>query len=166
MSEVLPQDRISKGNYKFILSYLNGKQYENILEKDITIIEKQDEYGIKTEINEDISNNQIQLIENDKDENRSIKVQYVNSSEFKNMKIKIMAVERTGEFEYKETNNSKNKISIDVSEIDLADQTNVEQDINIIFNKNINSGTYRILVGLYDEFDDLKTFDYVNFIVE
>ena len=37
------------------------------------------------------------------------------------MKVKIKAVEKTGEFEYKETTNSQNKIIIDTTEIDTLE---------------------------------------------
>ena len=42
----------------------------------------------------------------------------------------------------------------------------VEQNINITFKKELQKGTYRILVELYDEFGELRTSDYVNFIVD
>ena len=81
------------------------------------------------------------------------------------MKIKIKAVERTGEFEYKETTNSQNKISIYTPEIDTANKTGLEQNVNITFKEDLKSGTYRILIELYDEYGHYRTCDYVNFIV-
>ena len=68
------------------------------------------------------------------------------------MKIKIKAVERTGEFEYKETANSQNTISIDTTEIDTANKNSLEQNVNVTFKNGLKSGTYRILVELYDEY--------------
>ena len=168
MSNILPQDRITKGDYKIEVEYLNSKQYEKLTENNISIISKQTEYGISTDINliNGIENTQIQLISGSQEENRSIKVKYSNLSELNNMKIKIKAVERTGEFEYKETANSKNKIDIDTTELNVVDEKDVEQNINITFKKELQKGTYRILVELYDEFGELRTSDYVNFIVD
>ena len=168
MSNILPQDRLTKGDYKLEVEYLNSKQYERLVENNISIIDKQTEYGLSADINliNEIQNTQIQLITGNQEENRSIKVKYSNFSELKNMKIKIKAVERTGEFEYKETSNSKNKIDIDTIELNAVDEKNVEQNINITFKKELKKGTYRILVELYDEFDELRTSDYVNFIVD
>lgn len=168
MSNILPQDRITKGDYKIEVEYLNSKQYEKLTENNISIISKQTEYGVSTDINliNGIENTQIQLISGSQEENRSIKVKYSNLSELNNMKIKIKAVERTGEFEYKETANSKNKIDIDTTELNVVDEKDVEQNINITFKKELQKGTYRILVELYDEFGELRTSDYVNFIVD
>ena len=114
---------------------------------------------------EGISSDKIQLITKGQEENRSIKVKYSNLSELSNMKIKVKAVERTGEFEYTETTNSKNKISIDNMELDVGDAQNLEKDVNITFKEGLNAGVYRILIELYDEYGQLKTSDYVNFIV-
>ena len=96
---------------------------------------------------------------------RSIKIRYSNTSELKNMKIKVKAVKRTGEFEYQETSNSKNNISIETTELNVGDAKNLDQDINITFKEGLNTGTYRILVELYDEYGQLRASDYVNFIV-
>lgn len=168
MSNILPQDRLTKGDYKLEVEYLNSKQYERLAENNISIIDKQTEYGLSADINlmNEFENTQIQLITGNQEENRRIKVKYSNFSELKNMKIKIKAVERTGEFEYKETGNSKNKIDIDTIELNAIDKKDVEQNINITFKKELKKGTYRILVELYDEFDELRTSDYVNFIVD
>lgn len=96
---------------------------------------------------------------------RSIKIRYSNTSELKNMKIKVKAVKRTGEFEYQETSNSKNNISIETTELNVGDEKNLDQDINITFKEGLNTGTYRILIELYDEYGQLRASDYVNFIV-
>ena len=167
MSNVLAQDQIPKGEYKITLESLNSKQYENIIDTPISIIEKQKEYGLSANINQidGIASDKIQIINQNEEANRSIKIKYSNSSELKNMKIKIRAVERTGEFEYKETANSSNKIDIDTTEIETINN-NVEQDINITFESGLKQGTYRILVELYDEYNQLKTYDYINFIVD
>ena len=111
MTGVLSQDRLSKGDYKIEIEYLNSKEYEELTENNITIIDKQKQYGLSTIINqqEGISSDKIQIIKQGQEESRSIKINYSNSSELQNMKIKIKAVERTGEFEYKETTNSQNK---------------------------------------------------------
>ena len=82
------------------------------------------------------------------------------------MKLKVNTLERTWEFEYTETQNSKNNIIIDLTEQTLKDETNLEKDVNITFKNGIKKGTYRILVELYDEYDKLKTADYVDFIVD
>ena len=167
MSNVLAQDQIPKGEYKITLESLNSKQYENIIDTPISIIEKQKEYGLSANINQidGIASDKIQIINQNEEANRSIKIKYSNSSELKNMKIKIKAVERTGEFEYKETTNSSNKINIDTTEIETI-SNNIEQDINITFESDLKQGTYRILVEMYDEYEQLRTYDYVNFIVD
>lgn len=82
------------------------------------------------------------------------------------MKLKVNTLERTWEFEYTETQNSKNNIIIDLTEQTLKDETNLEKDVNITFKNGIKKGTYRILVELYDEYDKLKIADYVDFIVD
>ena len=82
------------------------------------------------------------------------------------MKIKIKAVERTGEFEYTETTNSQNKISINALEIDTTNKNELEQNVNVTFKDSLKAGTYRILVELYDEYGYYRTCDYVNFIVD
>ena len=167
MTNILPQDRIQKGEYKVSIEYLNSKKYKEITEIPISIINKQIEYGLSANINqiEGISSDRIQLITKEQEENRSIKIKYSNSSELKNMKIKVKAVERIGEFEYKDTTNSNDKINIDKTEINVENEENLEQNINIIFKAGVNAGTYRILVELYDEYGQIKTSDYVNFIV-
>lgn len=98
MSGVLPQNRIAKGTYKLIIEYLNCKEYEVIAENELSFIDKQTEYGLMAKVNQikGIPSDQIQLIENET--NRSIKVKYSNSSELKNMKLKVKTLERTGEF--------------------------------------------------------------------
>ena len=168
MSEVLPQDRLSKGEYKIVAEYLNSKEYEGLTENNIAIIDKQTEYGLSANINkqEEIASDKIQIIKQGQDENRSIKINCSNSSELQNMQIKIKAVERTGEFEYKETTNSTKQISIDTTKIDIANKDSLEQNINITFKSGLQSGTYRILVELYDEYGQFRTSDYVNFIVD
>ena len=166
MTKALPQDRLAKGDYKLVIEYLNSKQYKEITETNIAIIDKQTEYGLSTNINqiEGTSSDKVQLITKGQEGNRSIKINYSNSSELKNMKVKVKAIERTGEFEYKETSNSKNKISIDTTELNVGNAKELDKDINITFKEGLNIGTYRILVELYDEYGQLKTSDYVNFI--
>lgn len=168
MSGVLPQDRLPKGDYKIDIKYLNSKEYEELTENNITIIDKQTEYGLSTSINqqEGISSDKIQIIRQGQEESRSIKIKYSNSSELQNMKIKIKAVERTGEFEYTETTNSQNKISINAPEIDTTNKNELEQNVNVTFKDSLKAGTYRILVELYDEYGYYRTCDYVNFIVD
>ena len=78
------------------------------------------------------------------------------------MKLKIKVEEKTGEFEYQETVNSK-KISADTQEISMVEQE-LEQDVNITFGENIQSGIYRVVVELYDEYGELRTQDYVSFV--
>ena len=167
MSGILPQDRLTKGEYKIVIEYLNSKEYKELEENNITIIDKQTEYGLSTIINqqEGISSDKIQIIKQGQEESRSIKINYSNSSELQNMKIKIKAVERTGEFEYKETNNSQNKIDINMPEIDTTNKNELEQNVNVTFKDSLKAGTYRILVELYDEYGQFRTCDYVNFIV-
>ena len=167
MSGILPQDRLTKGEYKIVIEYLNSKEYKELEENNITIIDKQTEYGLSTIINqqEGIASDKIQIIKQGQDESRSIKIKYSNSSELQNMKIKIKAVERTGEFEYKETNNSQNKIDINMPEIDTTNKNELEQNVNVTFKDSLKAGTYRILVELYDEYGQFRTCDYVNFIV-
>ena len=168
MVNVLQQDRLTKGEYKLSIEYLNSKQYEEITEIPITIIEKQAEYGLNTNINqiEGISSDKIQLITKGQEEKRSIKINYSNSSELKNTKVKVKAIERIGEFEYKEASNSKNKISIDTTELNIGNEESLEQNINIVFKNGLQAGTYRILAELYDEYGQFRTSDYVDFIVD
>lgn len=167
MSGSLPQNMVQSGTYKVIIEYLNSKQYEKIAENDLLIIDNQTEYGLETNINEmeGIELDKIQLIENGKEEKRNIKINCSNISKLKNMKIKIKAVERTNEFEYIETENSKNKIDIETKEINLEEKSTLEKDVTVTFNKEAKLGTYRIIVELYDEYEKLRTYDYVNFIV-
>ena len=105
------------------------------------------------DLNQDsgIDTDKIQLIPTDEETTRSIKIEYSNLGELSNAKIKIKAVEKTGEFEYKETNNSK-KIVIEKQEIYALNQRKIEQNLNIIFSKNLQKGTYKILVEICDEY--------------
>lgn len=169
MTGVLKQDRISKGEYKISVEYLNEREYEEIVEQEISVIEKQEgSYGIKAVVNaqEGVEDEELQIIKNEEETTRNIKIEYENASELKNMKIKIKAIERTGEFEYQETTNSKNKITLEKTEININETNEGEQDIKVTFQKGISKGTYRIKVELRDEYDNIKTMDYVNFIVD
>ena len=169
MTGVLKQDRIPKGEYKISVEYLNEREYEEIVEQEITVIEKQEgSYGIKAVVNaqDGVSDEELQIIKNEEETTRNIKIEYENASELKNMKIKIKAIERTGEFEYQETTNSKNKITLEKTEININETNEGEQDIKVTFQKGISKGTYRIQVELSDEYDNIKTSDYVNFIVD
>ncbi|MDO4282626.1 MAG: hypothetical protein Q4D02_03240 [Clostridia bacterium] len=167
MTEVLPQDRLSKDSYTVQLEYLNGTKYQSIAKKVIAIIDVQEKYGVSSNVNpiEGIASDKLQLIEKGTKTERSMRIVFTNSSELQNMKMKLKAVERTGEFIYSETDNSKDKIKVETVEINTTNQSSIEQDINITFSNDINVGTYRILVELYDEYDELRTLDYVNFIV-
>ena len=169
MTGVLKQDRISKGEYKISVEYLNEREYEEIVEQEISVIEKQEgSYGIKAVVNaqEGVEDEELQIIKNEEETTRNIKIEYENASELKNMKIKIKAIERTGEFEYQETTNSKNKITLEKTEININETNEGEQDIKVTFQKGISKGTYRIQAELRDEYDNIKTMDYVNFIVD
>ena len=154
MAKVLKQDQLPSGTYKMVISYLNSKDYEKLTEQEITIVEPQvTQFGVQASINQvsGIDTDKIQLIPTDEETTRSIKIEYSNSGELQNAKIKIKAVEKTGEFEYKETNNSK-KIVIEKQEIYALNQRKIEQNLNIIFSKNLQKGTYKILVEICDEY--------------
>jgi len=166
MSGVLPQNRLEDSEYKLILELVLSKRNLNqeIFEIPI-IIKNTGNYGIKAELLnlEELKETQLQLIRNDNRE-RTINLQYIG--ELEEPKVKIIALEKTGEFTYEETENSK-KIITKLESVSVEQITSLaeSQEISIIFEDDIQIGTYRIKFELSDKYNENKQECIINFIV-
>ena len=94
-----------------------------------------------------------------KEETREMTLSYEGILETPYVNITIL--EKTGEFQYSETDNTK-KIILDKSNVS---GTIDGQIVKATFGEKLNSGTYRILFELYDKYGTKKSEDFVNFIV-
>ena len=91
-------------------------------------------------------------------------MQYIG--ELEEPKVKITALEKTGEFTYEETENSK-KIITKLESVSVEQITSLaeSQEILIIFEDDIQIGTYRIKFELSDKYNENKQECIINFIV-
>ena len=90
---------------------------------------------------------------------REIRINYEGTIETPYVNITIL--EKTGEFQYSETGNTK-KITLDKSNVS---GTIDGQTVGVTFDQKLNTGIYRILFELYDKYGTKKSEDFVNFIV-
>ena len=165
MKNVLEQNQLQAGSYKIAFAYafaqddlVNGN-VAGWLEVPLTIINYLDDYGldVNVENSDNLAEDKIQLITKGVEENRTINIKY--SGQLEDPSIKIIALEKTGQFDYNSTDNSQ-KIVI---------KNNVNSNINgnceVTFAKSITEGAYRIMFELYDKYGTKKTESFVNFIV-
>ena len=172
MSDVLQQNRLSEGTYEIKLEFVlsNNNIIESTTQGEVsipfTIIDygtstEKESYGISTEIIsiEGIEADKLQLIKSTTEETREIRINYEGTIETPYVNITIL--EKTGEFQYSETDNTK-KITLDKSNVS---GTIDGQTVRVTFGEKLNSGTYRILFELYDRYGTKKSEDFANFIV-
>ena len=174
MTDLMEQEKLSNGNYKFVLEFIlsQNESMKNVVQAKSEIAFKienidVDKYGLKVELinDTDIPGDRIQLIENSKEQQRAIKLNYIKG-EIENGKAKIKILEKTGEFEYENiTNSSKIKVKSSNQEItEIANLANAQQ-LQLNFAKGVGKGTYRVVFELYDDYGNKITETYLNFIV-
>ena len=164
MSNILKQYMFATDSYKLVSEIIVSENEilkqnaETKLEKQFAIIdERNTNFGLNTEIVlGDKQKDNAQLVENTSAEQRTVKLStdVVNIS---GAQIKMKLLERTGQFKYEETSNSK-KISATVN-------GTATQNIEVNFAKSMKLGTYRVVFELYNENNKKLTETFVNFIV-
>lgn len=168
MNNVLPQDQLISGDYTFTFEYLYGKNYHELSNVNINLVDIKMNFGLKLSSNviNDNFYDKLKIIKFGTKESRSIKINFSNDSVLNNMNIKIKAIERTSSFVYEETKNASNNIVINNDTVTTSNKKELVNNIDITFKENLSKGTYRIIAELYDDAGNFKTSDYVNFIVD
>jgi hypothetical protein len=176
MSDVLPIYRIEAGKYNLLIEIVLSEDdlLESLVQKTIeiplTIVEmKSDSIGFKSEIQnmQNVASDKIQLINKGEKAERSIGLNY--NGTLNNPNVKITILEKTGEFEYTNINNTDNanKIKIEINEKETYEISNITNNANLTinFSDKLSVGTYKILFELYDDNGEKQTESVTNFIV-
>jgi hypothetical protein len=173
MLNVLPQYRLSAGEYQIVVDVVLSEN--NVLEDTvqteikipIVITENDtDSFGLDAKIKSDESQmaDEIELINKGISTEKTISLAY--NGNFENPKVKIKVLEKTGEFEYAQTDNSKKiKIKVDGVETDEITKLSDTNEVTVNFADSVEEGTYKIVFELYCDQDVKKTESIVNFIV-
>ena len=153
--------KLQLGKYKIVVeAYI---QNENIIEKkimsqtyDFEIVDKSG-YGIDANIeNTDENEDKIQLFNNDNN-SKTLKI-IANKGNLNNAHIKIELQKRTSSFTY--TNIENTIVANEISSSELKDENELK------IKNTLESGMYRIVISLYDEYEDEYSQKVINFMVE
>lgn len=153
--------KLQLGKYKIVVeAYI---QNENIIEKkimsqtyDFEIVDKSG-YGIDANIeNTDENEDKLQLFNNDNN-SKTLKI-IANKGNLNNAHIKIELQKRTSSFTY--TNIENTIVSDEISSSELKDENELK------IKNTLESGMYRIVISLYDEYEDEYSQKVINFMVE
>lgn len=161
MKNVLEQNQLLAGNYKIKFAYafaqndlLNGN-IAGWIDVPLTIIDYSDNYGIDVSIDnsENLAEDKLQLITKGKEEVRIIHTNC--SGQLENPFVKVSVVEKTSDFDYSATENSK-KITVN---------DNGDGSYKVAFSDSLDVGTYRVIFELFDKYGNKMSENFANFIV-
>lgn len=161
MKNVLEQNQLLAGNYKIKFAYafaqndlLNGN-IAGWIDVPLTIIDYSDNYGIDVSIDnsENLAEDKLQLITKGKEEFRIIHTNC--SGQLEEPFVKVSVVEKTSDFDYSATENSK-KITVN---------DNGDGSYKVAFSDSLDVGTYRVIFELFDKYGNKMSENFANFIV-
>ena len=161
MKNVLEQNQLLAGNYKIKFAYafaqnnlLNGN-IAGWIDVPLTIIDYSDNYGIDVSIDnsENLAEDKLQLITKGKEEVRIIHTNC--SGQLEDPFVKVSVVEKTSDFDYSATENSK-KITVN---------DNGDGSYKVAFSDFLDVGTYRVIFELFDKYGNKMSENFANFIV-
>lgn len=161
MKNVLEQNQLLAGNYKIKFAYafaqndlLNGN-IAGWIDVLLTIINYSDNYGIDVSIDnsENLAEDKLQLITKGKEEFRIIHTNC--SGQLEDPFVKVSVVEKTSNFDYSATENSK-KITVN---------DNGDGSYKVTFSDSLDVGTYRVIFELFDKYGNKMSENFANFIV-
>ena len=160
MSGVIQEsEKLDKGSYELVLEIYSSENNillsNSLLTKTLNfaIIDKLN-YGMNAQIMNELNSDQLQLVKNG--DTRSIEIEN-NTTELNGAEIRVVLQKRTGPFTYTTVKNSISEESIKI------DESNEILDLEF---DSLDSGVYRIVLELYDQYGTKYTTQNMNFIVE
>ena len=108
---------------------------------------------ISIDNSENLAEDKLQLITKGKEEVRIIHTNC--SGQLEDPFVKVSVVEKTSDFDYSATENSK-KITVN---------DNGDGSYNVTFSDSLDVGTYRVIFELFDKYGNKMSENFANFIV-